>query len=174
MNTQCPAFPPPESEPIASDRLAEGLTLLRASTLKIVRLQLAMERHDRRVALEAVDDLVVLDRRLQDYLAMVPAAEEQLLFRHELDAERALLNREKLGLTAEVLRRPPPAPTQEQQPAEDDWLGPRELEIAEDEPRGRLGWLVAIPIIVASVGGSVAYFLGLLEVEAWLIAAGLR
>jgi hypothetical protein len=131
-----------------------------------------MERHDRRVALEAVDDLVVLDRRLQDYLAMVPAAEEQLLFRHELDAERALLNREKLALTAEVLRRPPVASIQQRQAAQDDWLGPRQLEVAEDERRSRLGWLLAIPII-ASIGWSVAYFLGLLEVEAWLIATGL-
>ena len=63
---------------IGSEELAEGLMLVRASTLKIVRLQLAMERQDRRVALEAVDDLVALDRLLRDYLADVPAAPVRL------------------------------------------------------------------------------------------------
>jgi hypothetical protein len=92
---------------VGSEELAEGLMLVRASTLKVVRFQLAMERHDRRVALEAVDDLVAIDRRLQAYLADVPAAAEQLLFRDLLDAERNLLNHEKLALVAEVVRREP-------------------------------------------------------------------
>lgn len=96
--------------PLGSEELAEGLMLVRASTLKMIRLQLAMERQDRRVALEAVDDLVALDRRLQDYLGNVPAAAEQLLFRNALDDERAMLNREKLALAAEVVRRDPPVP----------------------------------------------------------------
>ena len=77
---------------IGSEALAEGLMLVRASTLKVVRFQLAMERQDRRGALEAVDDLVALDRRLRDYLSDVPAAAEQLLFRSALDAERTMLN----------------------------------------------------------------------------------
>jgi len=94
--------------PIGSEELAEGLMLVRASTLKVVRFQLAMERQDRRGALEAVDDLVALDRRLQDYLSDVPAAAEHLLFRSELDAERTMLNTEKLALVAEVVRREPP------------------------------------------------------------------
>ena len=83
--------------------------LVRASTLKVVRFQLAMERQDRRVALEAVDDLVALDRRLRDYLADVPGAADQLLFRSALDDERNMLNHEKLALAAEVVRREPPA-----------------------------------------------------------------
>src|SRR3982750_151855 len=70
---------------VGSDELAEGLMLVRASTLKMIRFQLAMERRDRRVALEAVDDLVALDRRLEDYLADVPTA--QLMFRRELEVE---------------------------------------------------------------------------------------
>src|SRR6202008_2977108 len=89
--------------PIGSEELAEGLMLVRASALKVVRFQLAMERQDRRVALEAVDDLVALDRRLQDYLADVPAGAEQLLFRNALDDERAMLNREKLALASGVV-----------------------------------------------------------------------
>jgi hypothetical protein len=89
---------------VGSEELAESLTLVRASTLKMIRLQLAMERNDRRVALEAVDDLVAIDRRLQDYIAEVPAAEEQLMFRQAVDADRALLNREKMTLAAEIVR----------------------------------------------------------------------
>jgi len=95
---------------VGSEELAEGLMLVRASALKVVRLQLAMERQDRRVALEAVDDLVAIDRRLRDFLADVPAAAEQLLFRTELDAERNKLNHEKLALVAEVVRREPSDP----------------------------------------------------------------
>ena len=84
---------------VGSDELAEGLMLVRASTLKVIRLQLAMERKDRRVALEAVDDLVALDRRLEGYLGDVTAP--------ELEVERAALNREKLTLAAEVIRAEP-------------------------------------------------------------------
>ena len=81
-----------EAQPqIGSEELVEGLMLLRASTLKVISLQLAMERNDRRVALEAVDDLVALDRRLEDYLAEVPTA--QLMFRRELEGVRGALNR---------------------------------------------------------------------------------
>ena len=96
--------------PVGSEELAEGLMLVRASTLKIVRLQLAMERQDRRVALEAVDDLVALDRRMQDYLADVASSAEQVLRRDALDDERAMLNREKLALASGVVRREPVAP----------------------------------------------------------------
>src|SRR5260370_38296493 len=81
---------------IGSEELAEGLMLVRASTLKVVRFQLAMERQDRRVALEAVDDLVAPDRRLRDYLADVPAPAEPLPFRPRLGGGRAMRNPEKL------------------------------------------------------------------------------
>src|SRR3954469_855990 len=104
MQTESPAKARETAPPIGSDELAEGLMLVRASTLKMIRLQLAMERHDRRVALEAVDDLVLLDRRLQDYLADVSLPIEQAMFRRELEVERAALAREKLTLAAEVIR----------------------------------------------------------------------
>src|SRR5215212_4871167 len=89
--------------PIGSEELAEGLMLVRASTLKMIRLQLAMERRDRRVALEAVDDLVALDRQLERYLADVPDPG----FGDALQAERAALNQEKLTLAAGVIRGDP-------------------------------------------------------------------
>lgn len=173
MNIESPEIARADAEPIGSEALAEGLTLVRASTLKIIRMQLAMERHDRRVTLEAVDDLVALDRRLQDCLATVPAADDQILFRRQLDAERAMLNREKLTLAAEVLRRPPDATIQQRHSADDDWLGPRDLVIVEEEPRRRRRWLVAIPILACAIAAN-AYFVGVLEFEAWLVAAGLK
>ena len=90
---------------IGTDELAEGLMLVRASTLKVIRFQLAMERRDRRVALEAVDDLVELDQRLQQFLADLPGPEEFLLAKGELDAERSALDREKFTLAADVSTR---------------------------------------------------------------------
>lgn len=157
MHVESPARLPGASARLGSDDLVEGLMLVRASTLKMIRLQLAMERHDRRVALEAVDDLVALDRRLRDYLAGIPAADEQLLFRRELEADRELLNREKLTLAAEVLRKPEPP-----QPAEDDWLGPRDLPMSEDAPRRSRWWLAAVPIAASALAAG-AWFAGVAQ-----------
>lgn len=171
MQIDSPAMPRAKAAPIGSDELAEGLMLVRASTLKIIRLQLAMERHDRRVALEVVDDLVKLDRRLQDCLAIASAGDKRILFRHELEAERAMLSREKLALAAEVLRRPPE--TEQRRSSDDDWLGPRDAVIEHYEPRARHRWLIAIPILMSAVAAS-AYFIGIPEIQAWIAAGGLR
>ena len=133
---------------VGSDALAEGLMLVRASTLKMIRLQLAMERKDRRVALEAVDDLVALDRRLQDYLADVTAP--------ELEVERAALNREKLTLAAEVIRaepKPPPEP-QIGEPTE-DWVA-----FEEERPRRTAWWLVAVLVLLSAVAAAAYWFAG--------------
>jgi hypothetical protein len=142
---------------VGSEELVEGLMLLRASTLKVIRLQLAMERNDRRVALEAVDDLVALDRRLEDYLAEVPTA--QLMFRRELEVERAALNREKLTLAAGVIhsRQNEPAiePANEiAAPDEESWD-----EFAfEDEPRRMRWWPVLALILVLAIGAAAYWF----------------
>jgi hypothetical protein len=161
--------------PAGADELAEGLMLLRASTLKIVRLQLAIERHDRHVALEAVDELVALDRRLQDCLAGVTTNTEQV--RRELDAERAALNQEKLGLAAEILLKPA-APleesvaTEELQPelANDDWLGPSDLQIEDEEPRRKRWWpvIVTVPILILA---ALVYFASFPDAAAGLADA---
>lgn len=140
--------------------LAEGLMLLRASTLKLIRLQLAIARQDRRVALEAMDDLVSLDARLQDYLDAVPATREQVMLRRELDYERAALNSEKLTLAAEIVRGPAdPAKhadgvDQRGMIKEDDWLGPRESQVDPDDPRPT-HWRLAVgvlPLLGLAVG----------------------
>jgi hypothetical protein len=85
---------------IGAEQLAQGLLLFRASTLKVVRLQLAIERRDRRVALEAVDDLVALDRCLRDYLSEVPTSCDHDDFRSWLEVNRSALNHEKLTIAA--------------------------------------------------------------------------
>jgi hypothetical protein len=138
---------------VGSDELAEGLMLVRASTLKLIRFQLAMERRDRRVALEAVDDLVALDRRLDQYLADVPSA--QLMFRNELEAERAALNQEKLTLAAEVIRGEAKPVEAGPEPAQDEaW----EDFAFEERPGRGAWWLVAILLLVSAVAAA-AYWL---------------
>ena len=167
--------------------LSDALMLLRASTLKIIRLQLAIERNDRQVALAAVDDLVALDRQLQDYLEGTSSSGEQLMFQRQLDRERAALNEEKLTLAAQILRRPPsvvdrPAPAEQFHAVEpdqiepleparevDDWLAPCDLDLQWEEPRRRRRWWLAIiPIVLLSLGAAAYFFLGVPAVEAWL------
>jgi hypothetical protein len=138
------------SSAVGSDALAEGLMLVRASTLKMIRLQLAMERKDRRVALEAVDDLVALDRRLQDYLADVTAP--------ELEVERAALNREKLTLAAEVIRaepKPPPGPQVAEPVAAEKWVA-----LEEERPHRTAWWLVAVLVLLSVVAAAAYWFAG--------------
>jgi hypothetical protein len=170
MNLDSPARPSQAPAPIGSDELAEGLMLVRASTLKMIRLQLAIQRNDRRVALEAVDDLVSLDRRLRDYLSAVPGSDRQVMFRRELDAERAMLDREKLTLAAEVLRRAPEPQIEQPEPIGDDWLGPRGLPIEDAAPRRSRLWLAGIPV-AASALTAAAWFAGVPEIRSWLAAA---
>ena len=170
----------PRGTAMGSNELAEGFLLLRASTLKIIRLQLAIERHDRCLALEAMDDLVALDRRLQDYLDAVPATAEGLMFRRELDSERAALNEEKLTLAAEVRLRPANGagqpipkrvdPKAEPEPvgAEDDWLGPRDLPFEPEEP-GRSHWRLVVIAILASGPIAAAYLISTPDSVAWLL-----
>jgi hypothetical protein len=141
---------------LGSDALAEGLMLVRASTLKMIRLQLAMERQDRRVALEAVDDLVEIDRRLEDYLADVSPP---LMFRRELEAERGAVNREKLTLAAGVIRREPPPPAPDiDGPANEAWS---ELEFepyASERSHRAIKWLAAGLLMLSALAWA-AYML---------------
>ena len=130
---------------IGSDELAEGLMLVRESNLKMIRFQLAMERRDRRVALEAVDDLVALDRRLQDYLD-VPAP--------ELEVQRTALNREKLTLAAEVIRSEPKPVEPIVAPASEIWT---DFAFEAERPRRWTWWLVAV-LVLLSLAAAAAYW----------------
>ncbi|GAA4753721.1 hypothetical protein GCM10023264_21060 [Sphingomonas daechungensis] len=131
---------------IGSEELAEGLMLVRASTLKIIRLQLAMERRDRRVALEAVDDLVALDRSLQDFLAHVPVANDDGIFRNLLELERSALNVEKHTLAGGIAGRSREEAVPDPEPADPtDWV----YEDIEETPRRPwLAWVFAVAAIL--------------------------
>lgn len=166
--------------PAAGEELAEGLMLLRASTLKVIRLQLAIERQDRRVALEAMDDLVALDDELQKCLAGMPAPVDLSGLQDALAMERSSLDREKLGLAAEVISarsraephslfaepEPEPLPL-EAEPAVPalsyDW---QRFHYEEDEPASsKRDWLWAgAVILLLSALVAAAYMLGYLEI----------
>lgn len=157
--------------------LAEGLALLRASTLKIIRLQLALERHDRHVALEALDDLVALDHKLQNYLEAAPATGDQLMFRRGLDSDRAALNEEKLTLAAEVLRRPNNSSKQAESDAQMDafepgegWLEPCELTFEPERQRRSRWWLTVLPILILVLAAG-AYFLSVSDADTRFVEA---
>lgn len=85
---------------VGTKHLAQGLMLVRASTMNVVRLQLAMERRDRRAALQTLDELILLDRRIGDFLGDLPsdAMPEGL----QLDHQQRALAVEKLALAAGV------------------------------------------------------------------------
>jgi hypothetical protein len=179
VQTQGPARAREDAALIGSEELAEGLMLVRASTLKMIRLQLAMERQDRRVALEEVDDLLAIDRRLQNYLDEVPAVQGALM--RELEGERAALNREKLTLAAEVIRResqaPEPEPHVEEAPAfvaldapAAEFWGSFEFAEADAERRQRGIRRFTVALILLSVLAAAAYLLTNPEVAASLAA----
>ena len=88
-----------------TDALAESLMLVRASTLSVVRLQLAVQRGDQGVAAQTVDYLVDLDRHLQQLMAAMPGSDEFGPATNALEAQRSALNREKLTLAAGVRTR---------------------------------------------------------------------
>lgn len=151
MNTHSPAQARDGALFFGRDDLAEGLMLFRAGTLKMIRLQLAMEQHDRRVALEAVDDLVALDRQLQDYLAQLPPAEPSVVM-DELELQRAALNREKLALAAGVIRREPPVTVPE--PEVGTWSSRDFAAIDEQNRRRGLRWLIGSLMLISVLAGA--------------------
>lgn len=187
MNNSSTLAPLAAVPPVGGDELAEGLMLVRASALKVIRLQLAMERGDRRVALEAVDDLMALDRRLQGYLADLPASDDYALFKDELEAERSALNIEKLTLGAGVSGRGGPAetPTRETPPPDREFdqvpvgndLAPEPLGDWRDgspdapgegyAPHRHGAWVVGLLLLVSAVA-VVAGVLGGFDVDHWL------
>ncbi|MGE5723460.1 MAG: hypothetical protein ACM3YM_13480 [Sphingomonadales bacterium] len=111
--------------PVAGADLAQGLLLVRASTMKVLRLQLAMERRDRAVALQAMDDLVELDDRIGEFLSHMPAGDDFEAIARDVEEQKSALAREKFSLAAGFVRRggePAPAwvdPPAEQEAAQD-------------------------------------------------------
>jgi hypothetical protein len=101
MSNEAAAVATAGTRAVGSDDLAQGLLLVQASAIKVVRLQLAMERRDRRTALEAVDELMRLDRRISDFLDDLPInAAKVSAAREEVEAQGRALAREKFALAA--------------------------------------------------------------------------
>ena len=176
MRTENPARMRETLPLVGSEELAESLTLVRASTLKMIRLQLAMERNDRRVALEAVDELVAIDRRLQDCIAEVPAVGEQLMFRQAVDADRALLNREKMTLAAEVVRpdrAAEPAPAEIVAPVAETWDQFGFVGEEGRRPSRAILWLALALAFLAVAAGGVWVGIGPERLMAMAAEAGL-
>jgi hypothetical protein len=95
-----------QARAIGGRELARGLMLVRASTIKMLRLHLAMERRDRRVVLETMDDLAALDRKMRDFVEQIPADDKMVeRMQAELDEQGQALAREKLTLAAGIVRR---------------------------------------------------------------------
>lgn len=135
--------------------LVRGLLLLRASSMNLIRFQLAMERRDRRVALETVDELVAIDGCLRDFIQDMSAPDDTFAeFAREVEQQRASLVREKLTLVA---GKTGPAVRQDQP----EWVEPPvpapEAAVEEDTPPPvRRSWpvwlLVALSgLIVAAI-----------------------
>lgn len=147
------------------EELGQSLVLLRASTMKMVRLQLAMERRDRRTAMETLDELVMLDGRIRDLLTAMPPDAADPPMQRQLDEERNTLVRERLLLAAGT--RGPALAAEGPQ-----WLEP---EPAAPPPPERLaagaqGWTV-IEEDAAPGGGRTLLFLALLLVVSALVGA---
>jgi hypothetical protein len=86
---------------IETEALAQGLLLVRASALGVVRLQLAMERRDRPAALQTVDELMLLDRRISDFVGDLGISSvEMAAGSHALENQRRVLMTEKFALAA--------------------------------------------------------------------------
>jgi hypothetical protein len=148
---------------IGSEDLAEGLMLVRASALKIIRLQLAMERRDQRVAQEAVDDLLALDRCLQEFLTHYPIPHGDGLFGNVLELERSALNVEKHTLAAGISNRgwqvAAPAPDASDDASIQEWAAPTS-EPYEFETPSWWRWTAIVLLVVGVAVACLAYFLG--------------
>jgi hypothetical protein len=81
-----------------------------------------------------------------------------------------MLNREKLTLAAEVLRRPAQAVSDERQTVDEDCAGV--VVSDEEETRHPRRWLVAVPLVASAIAAS-TYFVSVPEARAWLAAVGL-
>ena len=181
------------ARPPDKDDLVEGLVLVRASTLKLARLQLALERHDRRVALEAVDDLVRFDQSLEQHLSSLRDPHEHSVMDLAVAVERAALNREKLTLAAEIISNgsdapdaDPPFPEEQveavevppvdessaENPVEEAFPAEQWFDAWEEEPRSRraVWWLLAAVLLLTAIGTAI-WWIGVSTTIGWLEAA---
>lgn len=147
---------------VEAQDLAQGLMLVRASTINVVRLQLAMERRDRRVALQTLDELMVLDRRIADLLDELPAADQSIDARR-LDHQHRALAAEKLvlgagasgprlaAITNQWIDQAPPAEPEDCTPSAFD------VEPAEPEARSISPHLIAAALLLFFCAAAAAF-----------------
>ena len=165
--------------PVSEADLARGMLLLRASNMNVVRLQLAMERRDRRLAMEALDGLVALDGELSGLIGdMPPPGAEYSALARRLDDQKVALASEKLvfaaGRAGPALARASSAPAYTEIPSPP---APEEAEFfAEEDEKPARGarWiaLAATILLLLALGAAGAYYaLGIdgvtKIVEAW-------
>ena len=147
--------------------LEQALLLVRVSTMKMLRLQLAIERRDRAVALEAVEDLIDLDVWMAHSSGRSADAELMEAIAQEVDDQRSALLHEKFGLAAGLVKGPqrgwgagakPAAAAEANAEKDHDFLGPVEAVI-EEEPavRRRRWWLIValVMILLGALAGAV-------------------
>ena len=150
--------------------LEQALLLVRVSTMKMLRLQLAIERRDRAVALEAVEDLIDLDVWMAHSSGRSADAELMEAIAQEVDDQRSALLHEKFGLAAGLVKGPqrgwaqagakpaPAAAAEANAEKHYDFLGPVEAVI-EEEPavRRRRWWLIValVMILLGALAGAV-------------------
>jgi hypothetical protein len=137
--------------------------------MKMLRLQLALERRDRAVALRTVDDLVELDEWMARCAGRLPIGDVCDALASEADEQREALLHEKFGLAAGLVKRGPDAWPEPElpvrrvvreaapEPAElEAWHEPASTEWQE-APRGRRRWLwfVALAaLLLAALAGA--------------------
>ncbi|SMF78513.1 hypothetical protein [Allosphingosinicella indica] len=151
--------------------LARGMTLLRASNMNVMRLQLAMEKRDRRETMAAMDDLVGLDRELSHFVASIPATppadsgrmsrwvDEQ---KKAVVADRLVLARGKSGpaLRTGADLEPPLELGRDQVIAAEPV---RPLEQAEPELSSWVPRFLFALLLLTLAAGAIAFALGLLD-----------
>ncbi|MEA1015136.1 hypothetical protein [Sphingosinicella sp. LY1275] len=146
------------------------MTLLRASNLSVVRLQLAMERQDKRQTIEALDGLVALDGEIRELVGTMPAEAEPLReMTQRIDDQRSAIASEKLVFAAgragpALARNIDPAPVSEPTPlldeASEDWEAYEEAG-EETAHRHTAALILALLFLVAAIGAGTLHWAGI-------------
>ena len=172
-----------EHDPVrrnSSVELAMGLQLLRASSMTSARLQLALARRDRRVAMAALDTLAAVDAEIEglvDRLSGPASATPELAaIAAWLAQEKEAVTTDKLGLACDVsgpgLVSPPDrlsgAADADAHAAIDSSMGEAEpgldgaIDDAEEPAPTRRWWLLvllAVAVAVLAAGVVIAFVL---------------
>ena len=161
--------------------LDQALLFVRVSTMKMLRLQLALERRDRAVALQTVDDLVELDEWIARCAGQLPIDDVFEALASEADDQREALLHEKFGLAAGLVKRGPDTwPEQEPGPrtkvteraiapepaAPDEAWRDASIEVDWGEVQERPGarrrwlWVATTAVLLAAIAGAVLWLGG--------------